>query len=221
MELWVDTSDISLIKKAQEMGCLYGITTNPIILSHSDKSPLETLQALLDAHLGPVTAQVTSVTAKEMIKQGKALHAFSKRLLIKVPVSLEGFKAIYALSQEGITVMATAIYDFIQAISAFQAGAIYGAIYIGRMEDAGLNPIETMYLIQNFLQSNYPSCKLLAASIRSKKQLLECIQTKCGAITLKKEGFSFFMEEHSLTTKDVKEFKQALPEDWILSACKT
>ena len=168
MELWLDTSNLSLIKQAKELGCLYGITTNPTILSASGKAPLDTLESLLDIHKGPITAQVTAFTAGEMVKQGRALHRFSKQLVIKVPASLEGLKATYALSQEGISIMATAMYDLLQAISAFKAGATYGVLYVGRMENAGLKPIETLYLIKE----TCPSFKLLAASIRSKEAAL-------------------------------------------------
>lgn len=216
MELWLDTSDLSLIKKAKEVGCLYGITTNPSILALSDKPALRLLEELLEIHEGPITAQVTATTADAMLMQGKKLYQLSENLLIKVPVSLEGFKAIYALSQEGIPVMATVIYDFLQAVTAFKAGAIYGALYVGRMIDAGLKPIETLVLIQNFIEMHHLSCKLLAASIRSKQQLLQCIQTGCSAITVKEEVFSFFLKEHPLTTHNSSEFTKALPSDWLI-----
>ncbi|MEI8300695.1 MAG: transaldolase family protein [Chlamydiota bacterium] len=214
MELWLDTCNESTIQQAQKLGLLYGITTNPLILAKATTPPLVTLQKLLDLHPGPITAQVTAITAEEMIKQAHKLHRLSSRLIIKIPTSLEGLSAIAHLTKEGISIMATIIYDPFQALCAFQAGANYGALYVGRMEDNAINPFGIIDTLQHYISTNKLPHKVIAASIRSKEQVLECIK-RSAAFTIKEDIFASLLKEHPLTLSNIQEFSSALPNDWI------
>lgn len=215
MEIWLDTHNLSVIQHAKERGLLYGVTTNPAILASTKQSPLDLIRALLEVQSGPVTAQVTAASANEMVEQGRRLHKLSPRLIVKVPASSQGLIAIHTLAQERVPIMATVIYDLLQGIAALQAGALYAAAYVGRMEDAQLKPFETLKVLQNYIDASRPSCKLIAASIRTKEHMASCIQTGCAAMTLSEKAYALFAADHPLTTKNSEDFSLALPTDWL------
>ena len=129
MEIWLDTADLKTLEQAKQMGILFGITTNPSIVAKSQWGMEELLEKLLQMQKGPVTAQVTADQAPAMIQQGEALFRFSNRMVIKVPVTAEGLKAIHALTEKKIPVMATAVFDPNQVLLAASAGAQYIAPY--------------------------------------------------------------------------------------------
>lgn len=216
MELWLDTCNLSLINEAKSLNLLHGITTNPNVLSISTHDPMHTLLTLLSIQQGPVTAQVTALSAQEMILQGRLLHAISPRLIIKIPTSLEGLKAIAKLSNENIPVMATVIYDRLQAINAIKAGASYVAIYIGRMEQAGLEAQNTLLQIVTFIERHHLKAKVMGASIRSKEHINWCLDARCHAITLGEQAFRLWTEENPLTTQDTLAFSKMLPSTWLV-----
>lgn len=215
MEIWLDTCILSVIQHATERGLLFGVTTNPSILATAQKSPVEVLKALLEIQKGPVTAQVTASSANEMVEQGRRLHHLSSRIIVKIPATSQGLIAIHALAQEKVPIMATVIYDPLQAVAAFQAGALYAAIYVGRMEDAQLRPFETLKMLQTYIDSSRPACKLIAASIRTKEHMVSCLQAGCAAMTLSEKAYGLFMADHPLTTKNSEDFSLALPVDWL------
>lgn len=150
-----------------------------------------------------------------MINQARKLRKLSKRIIIKVPASNEGIKAIAALTTEGVPIMATTLYDPLQALQAFKAGAQYGALYVGRMDDAHLKPFEAIATIQSMIFDYGFHAKLIPASIRSRDDILQCLKLGCAAITLKEKPYALFIEEHPLTLKNSLEFSSSLPHDWI------
>jgi transaldolase len=129
MEIWLDTAELDLVQTAKEMGILHGVTTNPSIIAKSKMGMEDLLEKLLQMQPGPVTAQVTAEEAPEMVKQGSSLRQFSNRIIVKVPVTTEGVKAIYGLKLLQIPVMATAVFDSNQVLLAAKAGAAYNAPY--------------------------------------------------------------------------------------------
>src|SRR5690242_15483380 len=108
MEIWLDTCDINTITLASRLGILDGITTNPSLLAHAHEEPNKVISRLLDIQTGPIAVQVTTDETDEMIKQALALHAYSERIIVKIPVVQEGLAAIKTLVQEGVPIMATA-----------------------------------------------------------------------------------------------------------------
>ncbi|HSW72523.1 MAG TPA: transaldolase family protein [Chlamydiales bacterium] len=210
MEIWLDSTNVETIREAANMGILHGITTNPTILSKSNVKLEELLKQLLDIQSGPITIQVVGKTAPEMISQAKNLHAFSPRILIKIPCTQEGFKAMKALSSLSIRTMATAAYTPLQAFFAYQAGAEYTAIYLSRIADAGADSMHVMTQIQH-LRKNYSlPGKLLAASIRFQQQVEKCLEIGVNAITIDDKLFKEMMSDHPLTIERLQSFEK----DW-------
>jgi len=139
MEVWVDTCDAKIITSACRYNFIYGVTTNPSILARSKESHEKVIKTLLEIQDGPIAIQITAEEADEIVKRALALHAFSDRIIVKVPAIEEGFIAIKRLSELGVTTMATAIFQPNQALIAALAGASYIAPYIGRMFDSGID----------------------------------------------------------------------------------
>ncbi len=213
MEIWLDTADLGLIETVQQMGILYGVTTNPSIIAKS-KEPLEDLlEKILQKQSGPVTAQVTGSDAAAMIQQGEALSQFSHRIIVKVPVTCEGLKAVHALAQKKIPTMATAVFDLTQVLLAARAGATYIAPYfssICEVEQEGAEQLKAMLCLLERYQ--LPS-RLLAASLKSGQQVKQCAEMGIHAVTMNREVFLSFIENHPETMKRLDRFAK----DWKMA----
>ncbi len=210
MEIWLDTVNAAVIKDAAQMGILHGITTNPSIAGASGLCLEELLENLLTLQPGPVTVQVTTTKSETMLVQARALHALSPRIMVKIPVSAEGLKAIHALGQEGIATMATAIFDSNQILLAARAGATYLAPYFSKICENDVDGLDVFKSMLRLLRHyNFPS-KLLAASLQSAEQLRECAEVGAHAVTLKDRVFQEFVQEHPSTTECIERFAK----DW-------
>lgn len=210
MEIWLDTADLELIQEAKQMGILYGVTTNPSIVSKSKEALEDLLKNILDLQNGPVTAQVTVADAATMIRQGEALFQFSNRIVVKVPVTSQGLQAIHALSKKGVPVMATAVFNLNQVLLAAKAGAIYIAPYFSSICEADIEGIEQFKaMFRLIVQYQFP-VKLLAASLKSGEHVRQCAEIGIHAVTLNREVFSSFIEDDAETKKRIDRFA----EDW-------
>jgi TalC/MipB family fructose-6-phosphate aldolase len=205
MEIWIDSIDTSLIVKAKAFGLLKGVTTNPSILK-SSSSKLQTIETLLEIQQGPITLQVQSFNSEEMIQQGLAYREISDRIIVKIPVIQEGLKAISALKEKAVPVMATVIYNARQYFLAAQAGADYAAPYINAIQDTGIEAeIELSKMCK--IKSNYGfKTKILAASIATLEQIDFCLNVGIDAMTLKKEIFEQLIENDPHTIQRVEKF---------------
>ncbi len=210
MEIWLDTADLALVAEAKQMGILYGVTTNPTIVAKSKMGIEELIEKMLQLQEGPITVQATAQEAPKMIEQGEAIYQFSNRLVVKVPVTVEGLKAIYALSQKKIPVMATAVFDSNQVLLAAKAGATYIAPYFSAICDLDMSGIDQFQAMLKLLKRyQYPS-KILAASLKSAEQVRQCMELGTDAVTLNKEVFLSFIANHEETMERLNTFQK----DW-------
>lgn len=204
MRIWLDTIDTASIELAKEIGLLHGVTTNPSILAQAEISPEDTLERILNKFTGPLAVQTTMEGAKEIVDQGKDLYDFSPRILVKVPVTQAGIEAIHRLSNLAIPTMATAIFDPMQAFFAAQAGAQYVVPYFSHLAEKGFSICRS---IQNLLTTNHLQSKLLVASLKSKDQVLKCIEEGFAAVTLKPDLFEECILPPPETLKHTQRFK--------------
>lgn len=206
MELWLDTIDVKAIDKATQCGLLYGVTTNPAILSKSLKPAETILEELLNHFSGPLAVQVTVKEAAKMMEQGKGLFQFSSRIVVKVPVTEEGIEAIYHLSQAGIPVMATTIFSSIQAWLALKAGASYVVPYFSHLGESAL---DVSLSIQKML---FNQKKLLIASLTTPEQVALCAERGFSAATLKADLFHKCLAAPTQTLDHLGRFEKAWQE---------
>jgi len=216
MEIWLDTWNLKAVQKAQQMGILHGVTTNPSIAAKSGMALDDLLQMLLKVQNGPVTAQVVAKKAEEMIQQGEALAKLSNRIFVKIPVTRDGLQAIYQLSQQKIPVMATAVFDSTQALLAARAGAQYIAPYFSHICEAdqdGINELRMMIQLRD--RYHYPS-KIIAASLRSTEHVRECCSIGVDAVTMNEKLFDEYLEDHPMTIKAQERFDR----EWKTAAAR-
>lgn len=217
MEIWLDTSNVDLVAHGRKLGIIHGVTTNPTILSLSKLPPQELIAELLEAQNGLVAVQVLSDDLKEMIAQAKNLSAFSSRIIVKIPATQDGIRAIHALSQEGVPTLATAIFEPRQALLAFKAGAHYLAAYLGRIADTGKNPMQVMSEIMA-MKLNYGfGGKIMGAGIRELKIAMACVEMGLCAVTLSDKIFNELIEDSVPTLNALDKFAH----DWSRSVHST
>lgn len=206
MEIWLDTCDVKVISNAYRLGICDGITTNPSILAATNENPHMVIQRLLDLQGGPVAAQVTADDAEEMVKEAMLLRSFSDRMIIKVPVIQEGLAAIKLLREEGVPIIATAVFQPNQALLAAIAGADYVAPYVCRMFDEGIDAYEALEAMISIYKKYSFKTKILAAALRTTDQITTCATLGVSAVTLKNSLFGEFVADDSATCKALRSF---------------
>lgn len=208
MELWLDTIDIDVIRDANELGAITGVTTNPTLLSAANALPETILKQILALQPGYVAVQIVAQDLDDMIKQANKLSKFSDRIVVKIPVTAIGLKAIALLAKQNINTMATAIYDSSQLILAAYAGAKYAAFYLSKVEEVDGNAFEVLQEMMEIITKQKSSLKLLAASISLTSQFVECARMGVPAITLPKSLYVSLLETHKLTEKSIGKFHE-------------
>lgn len=208
MEIWLDTTDLKIIEHAHSLEILYGVTTNPILLAKANQAPEQLFQEILDRQIGPIAVQIAEDSKKQMLLAARALYDFSSRIIIKVPACREGYFVIEELSEEGIPVMATTIFEPHQAYLALKLGANYVAPYLGKIEEEEKDPGHLLKLIQEMKMSYGFEGKIIAAGIRSLEHVWLSLENKCEAITLPKTVYQKFLDAPPGTEKALEEFKK-------------
>jgi TalC/MipB family fructose-6-phosphate aldolase len=211
LDLFLDTADIEQIKQGFDIGILTGVTTNPSILLKCGKSRSDTIKAILENSNGLLFVQTVSDKYRDIMIEVRELLSFdSKRIGIKIPVTPDGIKAIQELKKSSVKTLATAVFNTSQAIISAIAGADYIAPYINRMEQNGIDAIETIREIRNIYEMNCIETKILAASFRNVEQIIRTIKAGAHSVTISYELFCDMFNNY-LTDKSIKKFA----EDWM------
>ena len=209
VKIFLDTADINEIREAASWGVLDGVTTNPTLVAKTGRKWGEVIQDILALVDGPISLEVTSTEAPEMVKQGRQLAKLHKNVVVKVQMTTEGLKAIKALSAEGVRINCTLVFSANQAILAAKAGAKYVSPFIGRLDDQGQ---EGMQVIREMVEvfRNYDwDCEVLVASIRHPLHVIEAAKLGADVVTMPFDVLKK-MTQHSLTDVGLKRFL----EDW-------
>lgn len=171
MKFFIDTANLDEIREAADLGLLDGVTTNPTLLSKEKGNPQDILREICKIVAGPVSAEVIATDAAGMLREGLELRKLGANIVIKVPMTVDGLKAIRAFSDQGIPTNCTLIFSATQALMAAKAGATYASPFVGRLDDISS---EGMGLIEEIctIYRNYDfSTEVLVASIRSPMQV--------------------------------------------------
>jgi transaldolase len=210
MKFFVDTAEIAEIRELAATGLLDGVTTNPSLIAKSGRKILEVIAEICEVVDGPVSAEVAATEYKAMMAEAEVLKKIAPNVAIKVPLTPDGLKACYALSQEGTPVNVTLCFSAAQALLAAKAGAAFISPFIGRLDDIGH---DGMSLIADIVQiySNYPAIKteVLAASIRHPIHLIEAAKMGADVATIPPNVIKQ-LYSHPLTDKGLSAFLK----DW-------
>jgi transaldolase len=166
MKLFLVTANVNEIKTAAEWGILDGVTTNPSLVAKEGRSFREVLKEITSIVNGPISAEVVSLRADEMVTEGKVLAALHPNIYVKVPMTTEGLKATRKLSNDGINVNMTLVFSPLQALLAAKVGATYVSPFIGRLDDIGHTGMDTVRDIVTIYKNYGFKTEVLVASIR-------------------------------------------------------
>jgi len=167
MKFFLDTANVDEIKRGLEWGLVDGVTTNPTLVSREGRDFEEVVKEICDLLPGPVSAEVVSVTAPEMIAEARKLAAWAPNIVVKIPLIPEGIKAVKVLSQEGIRINVTLCFSANQAILAAKAGGSYISPFVGRVDDMGHDGFLVVEEIAAIYRNYGWATEIIVASIRS------------------------------------------------------
>ena len=211
MKFFVDTAKIEDIKKANDMGVICGVTTNPsLIAKEGGKSQEEVLKEIAEIVDGPISGEVkaTTVDAEGMIKEGREIAKLHKNMIVKIPMTVEGLKATKVLSSEGIKCNVTLIFSANQALLAARAGAAYVSPFLGRLDDISTPGIDLIQSIADIF-ANYPEIKteIIAASVRNPIHVTDCALVGADIATVPYSVIEQ-MTKHPLTDQGIEKFQK-------------
>ena len=184
MKLFIDTANLQEINEANALGILDGVTTNPSLIAKEGKDFEEQIEEICKIVNGPISAEVVSVQAEGMIKEGRKLAKIHSNVVIKCPLTLEGLKATKVLSGEGHKVNVTLCFSAVQALLAAKAGAAYISPFIGRLDDVGQVGMELIADIRQIYDNYGFKTQILAASIRNPIHILEAAKIGADVATM-------------------------------------
>ena len=209
MELFIDTAIVAEIREAQSWGILDGVTTNPTHIAKSGRELEDVLEEIFSICPGPVSVETVSADAEGIVAEGRAIAAFHKNAVVKVPVMIEGLKAVKQLSSEGIRTNVTLCFSPLQAFLAAKAGATYISPFVHRKEEAGMDGMEMVRQMRAIYDRYGYNTKILAASIRTGKEVLDCLLAGADACTMPLNVMES-LYKHMMTDAGLKMFM----DDW-------
>ena len=209
MEFFIDTADIEAIKEANKLGFVSGVTTNPSLVAKEGKDFHSVIQEIAGIVDGPVSAEVLSDKADDMIEEGRILAALAPRVVVKIPMTPEGMKAVKGLKKLGIRTNVTLVFSANQALLAARAGASYVSPFVGRIDDIGWDGVELISTISKIFKLHEIETKIIAASIRKPRHIVECALAGADIATVPYQVLLDAMK-HPLTEQGISKFK----DDW-------
>lgn len=209
MKFFLDTANVEAIKTINELGLVDGVTTNPTIISREGRDFETVIKEICDIIDGPVSAEVTGLTANEMVDEARALSKWHDNVIVKIPMTAEGLKATSILSKEGIKINVTLIFTVSQGLMAMKAGASYISPFIGRLEDIGTDPYQLIEALRDIIDIYGFDTEIISASIRSATHV-EAVAKLGSHIATIPETIFDKMVQHPLTKSGIDQFMN----DW-------
>mgnify|MGYP001273104330 CR=1 FL=1 len=205
MKLYIDTANVDEIRDAYEMGILSGVTTNPTLVAKEGRDFIQTLKEIADIVDAPISAEVVSTTAQEMVAEAEPLAALSKNIVIKIPMTAEGLKAVKMLTKKKIRTNVTLIFSANQALLAARAGASYVSPFIGRLDDIGYDGLQLVRTIAEMFALHNIETEIIAASIRHPVHVTEAALAGAHIATVPYKVLKQ-MIDHPLTAQGIERF---------------
>ena len=209
MKFFLDTANIDEIKRINDLGLCDGVTTNPSIIKKEGKDFETVVKEIASIVDGPVSAEVTSYTYHEMVEEARKLAAWKENIVVKIPMTEDGLKAINTLSKEGIKTNCTLIFSVSQGIMAMKAGATYISPFMGRIDDMGESGKKLIENLRRIIDIYGYDSGIIAASIRHINHLEQAALAGSHIATIPGSIFEKLWT-HPLTTAGIESFKK----DW-------
>ncbi|MCI8448066.1 MAG: fructose-6-phosphate aldolase [Eubacterium sp.] len=207
MKFFVDTAIVEDIKKANDMGVICGVTTNPSLIAKSGRDFAEVIKEITDIVDGPISGEVKATTqdAQGMIAEGREIAKIHPNMVVKIPMTVEGLKAVKQLSSEGVKTNVTLIFSANQALLAARAGATYVSPFLGRLDDISMPGVDLIQTISEIFQIYGIETEIIAASIRNPIHIIDCALAGADIATVPYEVIEA-MTKHPLTDAGIEKF---------------
>ena len=205
MKFFIDTADVNEIREAESLGILDGVTTNPTLISKTGRPFRETIEEICSIVKGPVSAEVVSIDAEGIIKEGRELSKIAENIVVKVPLIKEGLKAVKVLTSEGIHVNVTLCFSSNQALLAAKAGGTYISPFVGRLDDKGHTGMEVIDEIRTIYDNYGFDTEIIVASIRNPLHVRDAALMGADIATIPFAVFNNIVK-HPLTDEGLKQF---------------
>lgn len=205
MKIFIDTANVEDIKSAYELGFIAGVTTNPSLIAKEKKNINDVIRQIASFVEGPVSAEVIASDAPGMVKEAHELVKLGKNVVIKVPMTPEGMKAVSILNKEGIKTNVTLIFSANQALLAARAGASYVSPFVGRVDDISMDGINLIEDIAEIFVIHSITTEIIAASIRQPIHMLNCAKAGAHIATVPYKVLLAAMK-HPLTDAGIAQF---------------
>jgi transaldolase len=209
MQLFLDTTDVTVLKDLAATGLVDGVTTNPTLIAKSGQPMLQVVAEICRTVEGPVSAEVAAMDAAGMLEEGRKLAAIASNVVVKVPLTREGLVATRQFAHEGIATNVTLCFSAAQALLAAKAGATYVSPFIGRLDDHGADGMDLITEIRAIYDNYDFDTEILAASIRSPGHVKEAALAGADCATIP-PGVFLDLFKHPLTEKGLEQFMS----DW-------
>lgn len=209
MKFFIDTANLEQIKEMQELGIIDGVTTNPTLLSREGAEPIEQLKKICEIVDGPISAEVIGLKTEDMIKEAKELAKIAPNIVIKIPMTKEGIKAVKKLERENIKTNVTLVFSQNQVLIAAKAGASYISPFIGRLMDNGQDEINMLKESMDIIKAYNFKSEIIVASVRNSRHVIEAAKMGAHIATI---PFAVLekMFKHPNTDKGIESFLK----DW-------
>lgn len=210
MRFFIDTANVEEIREANDMGIISGVTTNPSLIAKEGRDYMATLKEITGIVDGPISGEVkaSTTTAEGMIEEGREIAKLHKNMVVKIPMTAEGLKAVKVLSSEGIKTNVTLIFSAGQALLAARAGATYVSPFLGRLDDISTDGIALIQDIEDIFQM-YPDIEteVICASVRHPMHIVDCAKTGADIATVPYKVL-MQMVKHPLTDIGIDKFRK-------------
>jgi transaldolase len=184
MKFFIDTANVDEIREAAACGLLDGVTTNPSLLSKEKGKPREILAEITKIVDGPVSAEVTALDASAMVAEGLELRKIAENIVVKIPMTLEGLKALRSLTEQGVPTNCTLIFNAVQALMAAKAGASFASPFVGRLDDVSSDGMELIEQICTIYRNYGFDTEVLVASVRHPIHVVQAALLGADVVTL-------------------------------------
>ena len=208
MKFFIDTANVEDIRKANDMGVICGVTTNPSLIAKEGRDFNEVIKEITTIVDGPISGEVkaTTVDAEGMIKEGRQIAAIHPNMVVKIPMTVEGLKAVKVLHAEGIKTNVTLIFSAAQALLAARAGATYVSPFLGRLDDISMPGIDLINEITEIFMMHDIQTEIIAASIRNPIHVIDCAKAGADIATVPYKVLEQ-MTKHPLTDQGIAKFQ--------------
>ena len=208
MKFFVDTANVEEIRKANDMGIICGVTTNPSLIAKEGRDFNQVIAEIASIVDGPISGEVKATTtdAEGMIKEGRDIAAIHPNMVVKIPMTVEGLKAVKVLHAEGIKTNVTLIFSAAQALLAARAGATYVSPFLGRLDDISMPGIDLITEITEIFMMHDIQTEIIAASIRNPIHVIDCAKAGADIATVPYKVLEQ-MTKHPLTDQGIVKFQ--------------